>query len=241
MTFPRLHMAPKPALRSLYFPTHTSTKCKCSNDNGLQEARRDRRIRKGGIAASLFILSSAISIEGLLINNPSLAFSPLAILSSIFVASRLPVYIPNPPLKLNEDVEIRDSPGRGMGVFSKRRIVEGTYLFDYIGEHLDEAMYLERYPPNTPGASSDYVVDLTNGDPFALDPIFIDGANTNASGLARWINHGADEASRNVRRQHQHWPTRVMRLFAARDIEPGEELMYDYGTRYWEGREDMVR
>ena len=33
----------------------------------------------------------------------------------------------------------------------------------------------------------------------------------------------------------------LARFFAARDLEPGEELTFDYGDDYWLGREDELR
>ena len=55
------------------------------------------------------------------------------------------------------------------------------------------------------------------------------------------MNHGKARASRNVRRVYQRWPVRRVLFFASRDIAAGEELQYDYGDKYWAGREDLLR
>ena len=43
-----------------------------------------------------------------------------------------------PPLELGVDVEVRPSEGMGDGLFCKRAISKGEYLFDYLGEQLTE-------------------------------------------------------------------------------------------------------
>ena len=44
-----------------------------------------------------------------------------------------------------------------------------------------------------------------------------------------------------MRKVRQRFPDRRLRFFAARDLEPGEELTFDYGDDYWLGREDELR
>ena len=87
-------------------------------------------------------------------------------------------------------------------------------------------------------ATPDYVAEITVGDPFALDPVFVDAVDPDIANCARYMNHAPRGArANNVRSVVQHWPFRAKRLFAARDIAAGEELQFDYGRDYWQGQE----
>lgn len=50
------------------------------------------------------------------------------------------------------------------------------------------------------------------------------------------MNHSRQRP--NVLRYYSRGQGRVA-FFAARDIRPGEELLYNYGGAYWAGREHM--
>jgi SET domain-containing protein len=50
------------------------------------------------------------------------------------------------------------------------------------------------------------------------------------------MNHSRSRA--NVRRTKSQVDSRVL-FHAARDIGADEELMYDYGSKFWLGREDQ--
>ena len=69
------------------------------------------------------------------------------------------------------------------------------------------------------------------------------------SGTGRGAQEVGDPARQRFQRQphtgflemRQRFPNRRLRFFAARDLEVGEELTFDYGDDYWIGREDELR
>ena len=113
----------------------------------------------------------------------------------------------------------------------------GTYLMDYRGEMLNQAEYDERYPD---GADADYVVGIDGVDGCA-EALYIDAASVSKSNLARYMNHavtgGGQEPTCYALTLRD--PPRLM-LFALRDVLVGEELVWDYGTKYWAGRDDLL-
>ncbi len=135
-------------------------------------------------------------------------------------------------MTLDGDVEIREAPGKGEGLFASRRIKEGEFIMDYLGEEMSAEELDERYENLL---EARYALELTG--PLGLSPSYIDAVNPERSNLGRYINHCSRPTCRKVR---QRFPDRRLRFFAARDIAPGEELTFDYGASYWIGRENEL-
>ncbi|GLC67564.1 mRNA turnover 4 [Pleodorina starrii] len=126
-------------------------------------------------------------------------------------------------------VEVRPTGDvRGNGAFASARIPAGTHIADYSGDRLDRAAFLERYPDSV----GDYAMAID--DEFVLDAAHL--APYTASFHAVHMNHSSTRA--NVGRYYRRREGRVS-FFATRDIEVGEELLYDYGRSYWYGREHL--
>ena len=109
---------------------------------------------------------------------------------------------------------IRRSPIQGYGAFATLRIPRGTRLIEYTGERLTPAQADARYP--------DVADERHHTFLFAIDDdVVIDAAV--GGNEARWINHSCDPNCDAVIDAGRIW------IEATRDIEPGEELAYDYG------------
>ncbi len=115
--------------------------------------------------------------------------------------------------RLRESVSIRRSGIHGKGVFARKHIPEGTRIVEYRGERITTAEADARYPddPTVPYHTFLFALD----DDWVVDAAY--GGN-----LARWVNHSCDPNCEVVIEDG--------RLFieSVRDIEPGEELAYDY-------------
>ena len=108
---------------------------------------------------------------------------------------------------------------RGIGAFASRSIRQDEFIGEYCGEVI---MAADLESPER--RDSEYIFDL--GDQFAID--------ARAKGnKTRRINH-ADTPHANVRANViNHFGIRKVCMYAARDIIENEELLFDYGPKYW--------
>lgn len=170
---------------------------------------------------------ASAGLEALSLDEPILATIPTALATAIIMYRGVPSPARTPPLEVGVDVEIAESPGRGLGLFASRRIEKGTFMMDYLGEDIPIEIIESR--------KSEYLLELR--DVFG-NPYFVDSADPDKSNAARYMNHRGTRP--NVRKVKQRWPTTVLRFYAGEDIMPGDELFWDYGPDYWTGRESEV-
>jgi uncharacterized protein len=111
-------------------------------------------------------------------------------------------------------IQVRRSGVHGKGVFALRPIVAGERIIEYKGETIAWPEALRRHPhdPDDPNHTFYFHID----DKHVID------ANVNGN-AARWINHACDPNC-----QADEEDGRVF-ISALRDLQPGEELFYDYG------------
>jgi uncharacterized protein len=122
--------------------------------------------------------------------------------------------LPPAPRGDTRRIQTRRSGVHGKGVFALQPLAEGETLFEYGGEVITWKEALRRHPhdPLDPNHTFYFHID---------DKHVIDGKQGGNS--SRWINHSckpnceADEEGGRVF------------IKALRNIEPGEELFYDYG------------
>jgi len=109
--------------------------------------------------------------------------------------------------------EIRRSRIQGLGAFATQTIPKGTRLIEYAGERLTPKEADARYPDDERGRHHTYL--------FAIaDDVVVDAAVNGND--ARFINHSCDPNCDAVIDDGRIW------IETIRDVEPGEELAYDY-------------
>ena len=108
----------------------------------------------------------------------------------------------------------RRSKVHGWGVFALERITKNTRIIDYAGELID---HKESYKRETKY--------LKRGEIwcFTVNRRWVRDANVGGNN-ARFINHACKPNS------YSHVVGKTIWIRAARNIEPGEELTYDYYT-----------
>ncbi len=137
---------------------------------------------------------------------------------------------------IGEDVIVRESPGKGKGVFALRALsaeVRGRYTGNLWSKSEHDRLCADG------SASYEYAASL--GARWVLD------AGTNSrGGWAHMVNHSRRKA--NVQACVSNLPgwtsdcsfmptaPVVLWVEATRDIAAGEELMSDYGNAYWDAR-----
>jgi len=109
-------------------------------------------------------------------------------------------------------IEVRDSGVHGRGVYALAPFAAGARIIEYTGELIswDEAVARHPHDPSQPDHT--FYFHLDSG-------MVIDGLRGN---LARWINHACEPNC-----EADEVDGRVF-VNALRDLEPGEELFYDY-------------
>jgi SET domain-containing protein len=123
--------------------------------------------------------------------------------------------------------EIRTSPIHGRGLYATSFIEKDTWIVQYVGEKVDKVEsdrrsneLLEKSKQD--GGARVYMFILT-------DEWDVDGnIETND---ARLVNHSCDPNT-----EAQIWQDKEIWFVALRDIQPGEELFYNYGfeVETWE-------
>jgi uncharacterized protein len=110
---------------------------------------------------------------------------------------------------------IRPSPIQGRGAFATEPIVRGTRIIEYTGERMTPDEADRRYPDDADGGGRHHTYLFAIDDDVVIDAAV--GGNE-----ARFINHSCDPNCDAV--------IDDKRIFieSIRDIEPGEELTYDY-------------
>lgn len=111
-------------------------------------------------------------------------------------------------------IEVRPSGVHGRGVFAVKTIRSGERVIEYKGKRISWRKALKRHPHDPENPQHTFYFSLEDGR-------VIDG--NDHGNRARWINHSCGpncEAREEGDRVY---------IYALRDIEPDEELSYDYG------------
>jgi SET domain-containing protein len=114
-------------------------------------------------------------------------------------------------------LEVRESTIHGRGAFATRKIRKGERIIEYVGERMQwEAASEDPDDPHT------FLFGLSDGNLVINAAI---GGND-----SRWINHSCDPNCEAVEERKRVF------IYALRDVQPGEELFYDYGLEIDEPR-----
>jgi SET domain-containing protein len=111
-------------------------------------------------------------------------------------------------------IEVYESPIHGRGVFARQRIDTGEIIIEYKGELLSSAEIDERYADERSDDRGRTYIFHLEGD------LYVDA--TKASNPARFINHSCAPNCEAIAENG-----RIL-IRALKDIEPGDELTYDY-------------
>jgi len=113
----------------------------------------------------------------------------------------------------DQPFEVRSSRVHGSGGFALRRIKKGTRIAEYLGERITHEEADRRYEDTDEGDNHTFL--------FVVDKNTVIDAGINGND-ARFINHACDP---NCESEIED---RRVFIDAIKDIEPGEELNYDY-------------
>lgn len=118
------------------------------------------------------------------------------------------------PAARGRRIQVRRSGVHGKGVFALQPIAQGETLIEYKGELISWEEALRRHPhdPSNPDHTFYFHID---------DERVIDGGH--GGNASRWINHACVPNC-----EAEEDGDRIF-IKALRDLQPGEELFFDYG------------
>ncbi|CAL1281226.1 unnamed protein product [Larinioides sclopetarius] len=124
-----------------------------------------------------------------------------------------------------EGFEVKEFPDKGRGVVTLKALKRGDFVLEYYGELIDYEEALRRESVYaTKENTGCYMYYFKSSDKrYCID------ATKESGRLGRLINHskkGNLKTQSIYLKENPH-----LAFFACRDIEPGEELCYDYGDR----------
>lgn len=119
-----------------------------------------------------------------------------------------------PAVAKGRRIQVRRSGVHGKGVFALQAIPAGEVLIEYVGEIIGWPEALRRHPHDPSDPNHTFY--------FSIDDDHVIDANVGGN-ASRWINHACEP---NCQADEQDG--RVF-IKALRDLQPGEELFYDYG------------
>jgi uncharacterized protein len=119
-----------------------------------------------------------------------------------------------PPKPRGRRVQVRRSGVHGKGVFALSTIPAGETIIEYTGERISWKEALRRHPHDPAQPNHTFY--------FHIDDQHVIDANVGGN-AARWINHACDTNC-----EADEVDGRIF-IKALRDVQPGEELFYDYG------------
>lgn len=118
-----------------------------------------------------------------------------------------------PPIVSSPLVEVRNSPVHGRGVFAAKPIKKGTRILEYLGDRVSHEAADKRYEGHDENDNHTFL--------FIVDKHTVIDAGVGGND-ARFINHQCEGNCESV------IENRRVFIDAVRDIEPGQELGYDY-------------
>ncbi len=118
------------------------------------------------------------------------------------------------PFQRAASIVVKHSAVHGNGVFAARKITAGSLVVEYQGKRITEKQAARRKLTDPDNPFHTFYFSLENGR-------MIDGAD--GGNEARWINHSC---APNCEAREEDG--RIF-IYALRDLEPDEELNYDYG------------
>lgn len=199
------------------------------------QVMKERRLRTTGLIAGTSFLSLATVLGCLLGFFEPLVFLGFGILGISIGYGITESYNENHDPLPSSSFKVQQStiPNAGMGLFAGTNLAKSTYLFDYEGEVLNEENYFARYPRG----DGRYVAQVDTGF-FSLlgsQPVYIDGIDPEKSNVARYMN-SASGGKANVYWKKQKFGAQAgaMHFYSSREIQKGDELIFDYGDSYWQ-------
>jgi SET domain-containing protein len=112
-------------------------------------------------------------------------------------------------------------PGAGMGLFAKTFIPRGTRIVEYKGRIMNWKDLEEK--------------EWSNGYLFYVTRNHVINARPYKKSLARYANDAKGLVKKKGIRNNAVYSTTGRRVFieTTTDIQPGTEILVDYGTDYW--------